>query len=192
MAVVSPSTERAPWIPRALEIVGVATNLMYTWMYLQGQLPEAYIFAAIGAVALAGACWHRNLMAESWLHGFYLAMAGYGAWLASGDLAGPTANPWWQHALGVALGALAWVALVPVLERRNSSMPRLDAFTTVFSVVATWWMVQWDPINWLHWVVIDAVSIFLYMKRGMPWGALLFAVYTALAVHGWVDAMSLA
>jgi nicotinamide mononucleotide transporter len=53
-------------------------------------------------------------------------------------------------------------------------------------------MVQWDPINWLHWVVIDAVSIYLYMKRGMPWGALLFAVYTALAVHGWVDAVSLA
>jgi nicotinamide mononucleotide transporter len=92
----------------------------------------------------------------------------------------------------VALGGLAWVALVPVLERLNSSMPRLDAFTTVFSVVATWWMVQWDPINWLHWIVIDAVSICLYMKRGMPWGALLFAVYTALAVHGWLDAVSLA
>ena len=192
MALVSPSSDRALWWPRVLEIVGVATNLVYTWMYLQGQLPEAYLFAAFGAVALAGACWHRNLMAEAWLHMFYLAMAGYGAWLAAGDLAGPTANPWWQHALGVALGALAWVALVPVLERRNSSMPRLDAFTTVFSVVATWWMVQWDPINWLHWVVIDAVSIYLYMKRGMPWGALLFAVYTALAVHGWLDAVSLA
>ena len=57
-------------------------------------------------------------------------------------------------------------------------MPQLDAFTTVFSVVGTWWMIQGDPTNWLYWMVIDAVSIYLYAKRGMPWGALLFALYT--------------
>ena len=69
-------------------------------------------------------------------------------------------------------------------------MPQLDAFTTVFSVVGTWWMTQGDPANWLYWMVIDAVSIYLYAKRGMPWGALLFALYTLLAVDGWFAGIS--
>ena len=39
-------------------------------------------------------------------------------------------------------------------------------------------------------MVIDVVSIFLYAKRGMPWGAFLFAVYTLLAVDGWFDGIA--
>ena len=67
---------------RAAEIAGVVLNLAYTYLYLQGDLPFGYVFAASGAVALGFACWKRNLQAETALHAFYLAMAGYGAWLA--------------------------------------------------------------------------------------------------------------
>ena len=51
-------------------------------------------------------------------------------------------------------------------------------------------MIQGDPANWLYWMVIDAVSIYLYAKRGMPWGALLFLVYTLMAVDGWFEGIS--
>ena len=88
------------------------------------------------------------------------------------------------------MGAICWGLAVPFLKSRGSSMPILDAFTTVFSIVGTWWMIQGDPANWLYWMVIDVVSIFLYAKRGMPWGAFLFAVYTLLAVDGWFDGVA--
>ena len=78
---------------------------------------------------------------------------------------------------------------MPFLKRRGSSMPVLDAFTTVFSIVGTWWMIQGDPANWLYWIIIDVVSIFLYQKRNAL-GAFLFAVYTLLAVDGWFDGIS--
>ena len=68
---------------RAAEIAGVALNLAYTYLYLRGQLPIAYLFAALGAMALGWTCWHRQLQAETGLHGFYLFMAGYGAWPVS-------------------------------------------------------------------------------------------------------------
>ena len=33
---------------RAAEVAGVVLNLAYTYLYLQGQLPLAYVFAALG------------------------------------------------------------------------------------------------------------------------------------------------
>ena len=175
---------------RLSEGIGVAFNLAYTWLYLNGTLPLGYAFAGLGAVALGWACWQRNLQAETALHGFYLVMAGVGAWLVGLEDWTPQHHGLGAHVLGLALGAVGWGLAVPFLKRRGSSMPMLDAFTTVFSVVGTWWMIQGDPTNWLYWMVIDAVSIFLYAKRGMPWGALLFTVYTLLAVDGWFDGIS--
>ncbi len=175
---------------RAAEVLGVLLNIAYTWLYLNGTLPLAYLFAALGAVGLGWACWRRNLQAETLLHLFYLAMAGYGAWLFGTSEWVVETHGWAPHLLSLAAGAAAWWLAVPWLTRRGSSMPQLDAFTTVFSVVGTWWMIQGDPTNWLYWMVIDVVSIYLYAKRGMPWGALLFALYTLLAVDGWFEEIS--
>ena len=177
---------------RLAEVLGVILNLAYTWLYLNGTLPLAYLFAGVGAVGMAWACWKRNLLAET---GCCMpsisAMAGYGAWLFGRKrLVSGRAHGWGPHLLSLAVGALAWWRAVPWLQSRGSSMPQLDAFTTVFSVVGTWWMIQGDPANWLYWMVIDAVSIYLYAKRGMPWGALLFLVYTLMAVDGWFEGIS--
>jgi nicotinamide mononucleotide transporter len=177
-------------VVRASEAAGVGLNLAYTYFYLQGDVPFAYLFAALGAGALGFACWHRNLQAETALHAFYFAMAGYGAWLSGQTDWHVSTQGWASHFMALALGALAWWRAVPWLENRGSSMPRLDAFTTVFSVVGTWWMIQGDPVNWIYWMVIDTVSIYLYAKRGMLWGALLFAIYGLMAVDGWFEGIS--
>jgi len=175
---------------RAAEMAGVGLNLAYTYLYLQGALPLAYAFAATGAVALGYACWQRNLQAETALHVFYLAMAGYGTWLAGSSTWSSDMHSGMTHLLAVVLSGAAWWIAVPWLTKRGSSMPHLDAFTTVFSVAGTWWMIHGDPVNWIYWMVIDAVSIYLYAKRGMPWGALLFAIYGFMAVDGWFEGIS--
>ena len=175
---------------RLSEGIGVAFNLAYTWLYLNGTLPLGYAFAGLGAVAMGWACWQRNLQAETALHGFYLVMAGVGAWLVGQEDWTPNTMAWAPTFLDWPWAPCAGAWLCRFLKRRGSSMPVLDAFTTVFSVVGTWWMIQGDPANWLYWIVIDVVSIFLYAKRGMPWGAFLFAVYTLLAVDGWFDGIS--
>ena len=76
-----------------------------------------------------------------------------------------------------------------MLKARGSSLPVVDGFTTVFSILATWWMIQFDALNWWYWLVIDLVSVWLYAKRGMPWGALLFAVYSLMALDGCFEAI---
>ena len=113
--------------------------------------------------------------------------AGYGAWLSSGAQDwNPQAEPLSWHLTAIAITTAATFATAWALQRwTRSAMPLTDAFTTVFSLWATWLMVQNHHANWAYWIAIDAVAIVLYAKRGLPLGAALYAIYLAMAVMGW-------
>ena len=52
----------------------------------------------------------------------------------------------------------------------------MDAFTTIFSIIATFFLVRRKLDNWMYWVMIDAVYVYLYASRG----AFLFALLMGL------------
>ncbi|MEM9022534.1 MAG: nicotinamide riboside transporter PnuC [Bacteroidota bacterium] len=171
-------------LERGIEALAVLCSLTYTVLYQLGNI-WCWAFAASGAVLFVYLCFRRNILAESALQLFYVGMAiyGYTHW-----------NDAWQtlhwplssHLLwiGGALGALflTW----QFLQRfTTSAMPLVDAFTTVFSIVATWIMVNYVHENWLYWIVIDAVSVYLYFQRKMYFGAGLFVLYTLLSIGGY-------
>jgi nicotinamide mononucleotide transporter len=58
----------------------------------------------------------------------------------------------------------------------------LDTFTTVFAVFATYMLTKKVLENWLYWVVIDAVSIYIYINKGFYLTAVLFFIYTIIAL----------
>jgi nicotinamide mononucleotide transporter len=49
----------------------------------------------------------------------------------------------------------------------------------------TWMVARKILENWLYWLVIDSVSIFLYLDRGLYLTALLFIAYLVIAVFGY-------
>ena len=68
----------------------------------------------------------------------------------------------------------------------SAAWPFLDAFTTWASVLTTF-LVIWKILeNWLYWLVIDSISIYLYLDRGLYLTALLFAVYLVIAIFGYL------
>jgi len=67
----------------------------------------------------------------------------------------------------------------------DAAMPLVDSFTTVFSLFATYMVVKKVLENWIYWIVIDAVSVYLYHSRELEQTALLFIVYTIIAVFGY-------
>lgn len=60
-----------------------------------------------------------------------------------------------------------------------------DAFTTIFSFYATWLITQKRIENWLFWIVINMVAIFMYYLKGLNFTVGLFTVYLAFAVYGY-------
>jgi len=67
----------------------------------------------------------------------------------------------------------------------DSQMPIIDSFTTVFSIIATYMVIKKVLRNWLYWIVIDAVSVYIYFNRDLHLTSLLFVAYTIIAVFGY-------
>jgi nicotinamide mononucleotide transporter len=134
--------------------------------------------------------WDVNLLMESALQVYYLAMAVYGWWQwqhgagSDGKLA---ISRWhWRRHLAAVLAIVAISAGSGLLLREYSSaaLPFLDSFTTWGSVLTTWMVARKVLENWLYWLVIDSVSIYLYLDRELYLTAFLFLVYIVIAVFG--------
>ena len=173
---------------KLIEVAAVTLSVAYTWMYLKGYLPWAFIPAALGAGLFAYLCWNRKIYAESALQVFYIGLAGYGlAGYGNGvQISGLF------HLVLLSSAVLGTVVLGVILKKTTDAMlPFLDAFTTVFSLAATWLMINMIHENWLYWIVIDTVSIYLYAKRGLQLSSVLFLLYLLLALDGYFEAISI-
>ena len=69
----------------------------------------------------------------------------------------------------------------------DSEIPYWDAFTTAGSFVATWMLARKIIEHWLIWIIVDSVSLGLYIYKGLYPTVILFGVYTILAILGFVE-----
>jgi len=67
----------------------------------------------------------------------------------------------------------------------TAALPYLDSFTTWGSVLTTWMVARKILENWLYWLLIDSVSIYLYLDRALYLTALLFLAYVVIALLGY-------
>jgi len=59
--------------------------------------------------------------------------------------------------------------------------------TTALSIVATWMLARKKIEHWLVWVLVDFISIGLFIVKELYPTTLLFVVYTILAVYGYFE-----
>lgn len=82
--------------------------------------------------------------------------------------------------------SVLFVAIGLVLQNwTNSTVPWQDSFTTSLSIVGLWMLARKWIEQWWVWFVVDAVSTALYIYKGIPFYAGLYALYTVLAVYGY-------
>lgn len=67
-----------------------------------------------------------------------------------------------------------------------TDFPYLDSGTTVFAVFATYLVTKKVLENWLYWIVIDAVSIYLYIEKDLQPTVVLFGLYVVIAIAGYI------
>lgn len=133
-----------------------------------------------------------SLYMESALNVYYMAMAIYGwlQWQRGGaDKSGVKIIRWTarQHILGVAIILAASVTSGYLLSSNTAAkLPYLDSFTTWGSVFTTIMVAQKVLENWLYWIVINSVSIYLYIDRGLDQTAAMFFLYLGLATVGFL------
>jgi nicotinamide mononucleotide transporter len=81
---------------------------------------------------------------------------------------------------------LLWVIIGVVLHNfTNSTIPFWDALTASGGIVATWMIARKLLEQWLFWIVIDVVSVGLYLWQGLYVTTILYAVYIITATIGY-------
>ena len=172
-------------ISRSFELLAVAFSLLYTLLYTYGYI-IAFVFAGLSALSYLIICYQKKIYAESLLQVFYVFTAVYG-YVHWAETAGVRASslPFLWH-LGVLVSGMALVFISGFLLKRltDAKRPFVDSFTTVFSIFVTLLMINLIPENWWYWIVIDAVSVWLYYQRGLYYTAVLFVIYSLLAING--------
>ena len=124
---------------------------------------------------------------------YYVAISIYGWWCwlhgsATGDTlqVTRTAHVLWLKLMSVSV--LLFIGIAFVLVRfTDSPVPYWDALTTALSIVATWMLARKKVEHWLVWVVVDAISIGLFIVKELYPTTLLFFVYTILAIYGYFE-----
>jgi nicotinamide mononucleotide transporter len=133
-------------------------------------------------------CFQAQLYAETGLQAFYFIMAiyGYFSWSKNNSLLRINELAISNHILIMILGLLLTFLLGFYLSAYTAAqLPIVDSFTTVFSIIATYMVVKKILSNWLYFIIIDTVSIYLYFSRDLHLTALLFSLYTIIAVIGY-------
>lgn len=69
----------------------------------------------------------------------------------------------------------------------NSDLPYWDALTTSAGITATWMLARKYIEHWILWVIIDSISMGMYIYKELYITALLFIIYTAMAVVGYIQ-----
>jgi len=181
-----------PWF----ELVAMLLALAYVILAAQGSIwcwPAAFISTALYTVIF----YDVLLLMDSALNAYYLVMAVYGYWLwkknastndthAEAHLAVISWQTSWHLKACFILTAISCILGYVMANYTPAAFPYLDTFTTVFAVFATYLVTQKVVENWLYWIVIDAVSIYLYLEKDLMPTVILFIIYVLIAAYGYV------
>jgi nicotinamide mononucleotide transporter len=176
-----------------LEIIGACIGLLYLVLEYKANVwlwPVGIVMSLFYVVIF----FHGKFYADAAVYLYYIGANVYGlaAWLRSkdqSDMAAPVriVHTPKRQILPLALVSVAlWMIIFLVLRTfTDSPIPWGDAFTTSLSVVAMWMLAQKQLEQWLLWVVVNAVSLCLYVWKGLYPTSVLYVVYTVVAVLGY-------
>ena len=175
-----------------LQIVGVTLGLLYLWLEYKANI-------WLWIVGMLMPCVHcllyfkSGLYADCAMQGYYILAGLYGlvVWLTGHKR--PEKPLKISHTplrvvtpLIVVYVALHSVLYLLLVRFTDSTVPCWDSMTTAMSMVAMWMLSRKYVEQWLVWLVVDAITVGLYIYKGIPLTAGLYTLYTTLAFVGYL------
>ncbi|MAY85018.1 MAG: hypothetical protein CMP59_12890 [Flavobacteriales bacterium] len=173
------------------EIPAVLAALIYVilaarrnrWCFLYGFISSAiYIYLSF----------HLKLYFDTFINAYYVAMSVYG-WIdwTKEDVENDAKvlRIGWKKFSYYSIGIVALSFILGSLAENftDNSLPYWDSFTTLGSLLATYWVVKRYIENWIIWVLVDLVYVFVYLAKGLPLTSVLFFSYTFMAIFGYFN-----
>ena len=184
-------TNLAPWLPMCpLEIGATVFGFWSVWCYVKENVWR-WPTGLLNVLLYIALFWNGKLYAETVLQIIYVVLQIYGwwQWVRGGEQHAGVHITRTSRRLWLLLGAVALVSVLPlvyVLRRwTDSTVPWWDATPTILSLIAQWMISKKKLENWCVWILVDCISIPLFIYKGFFLTAGLYAVFLALCVKGW-------
>jgi nicotinamide mononucleotide transporter len=126
-----------------------------------------------------------DLFASAALQIIFIVAAIYGwfGWAPTGAVPGYTSG---RNRRNIVIGTILSVAVLsPLLSGIGAAATWTDAFVLIGSLVAQIMLIYEKYETWIVWIIVDVVATVQYMLLGYWFTALLYAIFTAVAVYGW-------
>lgn len=180
-------------IQNYIEILGALTGLIYLYFSVN-RIIWLWPFGILTSLFYILVFFDARLFADMSLQVYYFFISIYGwyYWVKgrSGEGKKVDISRLSSGYLMISLVIIGIFSLLTglLLDRfAEPSLPYWDAFTTVSGVVATWMLARKILENWLFWIVIDLVSAAMYMSKGLYPTAILYLVYSGIAIAGFYN-----
>lgn len=178
----------------ALDITATIVGLVYIWLEYRASI-YLWIAGIIMPAIDIFLYYEAGLYADFGMAIYYTlaALYGYAVWKwgkkrgAAADEQLPITRFPKRKVLPVALlFAVAWAAIYEILIHfTNSDVPITDSFANALSFVGLWALARKYLEQWMVWIVVDVVLSALYIYKGIPFKASLYALYVVIAVAGY-------
>jgi nicotinamide mononucleotide transporter len=174
-----------------LEPIATATLLINVYLAARANIFN-FLFGAIGVSLYFLIFYQVKLYADMSLQLVYLSLQFYGCyqWLygsAKHDaltISKANKNIWCITAIAT---IVLFFGLVYLLSHyTDSTTVQIDALTTALSLTAQWMMNKKYLENWWLWMVVDAISIKMYLFKGLYLTSGLYAVFFIICCMGYI------
>lgn len=181
-----------------LEIAAMLTGLAGVWLTVR---ENVWCFP-MGILNVTLYAWlfytpEVRLYADALLQCIYIVLLVYG-WVKwsgkKGDKKISESKPVFmlrQEWISASLFTLMGIVLLGLFFEKytNASLPWLDSSLTCLSLAAQWMIARKKIENWLLWIIADLVYVPLYLYKGLPLTAVLYALFFFMAILGWKNWM---
>ena len=183
-----------------IEIFGTIIGLIYLWLEYKANI-YLWVVSIIMPAIYIYIFYNAGLYADFAINIYYLLIAIYGwfAWKYNIKLFKTSSKK--DRVEGLKISSLpkkVWLKLIAVylilqflitwvlITYTNSNVPWLDSFTTSVSIIAMWMLARKYVEQWLVWIVVDVVSVGLYIYKDLYYTSALYALYAVIAIQGYI------
>lgn len=173
-----------------IEIFAVITSLIFLILLIKQNI-WCWVFGIISSIASIYLFIQAKLYSEAILYFYYVAIGIYG-WIVwkrpqSGILAIKIKGRFY-HVIVLLIG-ISLSLMMGLLFRMYTDAARsfADAFSTIFSFIASYLEVHRILSAWLFWIIINLFSVWLYFDRGLLIYSALMLVYFIVSVYGYLQ-----
>ena len=178
----------------ALEIFGTIIGLFYLYYEYKAHRMLWVMGIIMPAVSL-GVYYNAGLYADMGINIYYIlaGIYGYVVWTFKNKRRREVSLPIthtprrtyiYSAAITICIFALIYNIL---LHYTDSTVPAWDALSTALSITAMWMLARKYIEQWAVWIIVDIISVGLYIYKGIYFYAGLYALYIVIAVLGYIN-----